>query len=110
MPAFPIGAIARSMMALATVAALTFSANANAQTTRPVHHKVHVAAPRRPYVQPLAPGTELQTSTYANPGSENHYYSDTVASSHAHLMDLDNRFGQSSAPEYNSTPDALFRF
>jgi hypothetical protein len=111
MPAFPRSPVAGSFAALAMVAALALSANANAQTShRPVHHRTHVAAQRHlPVESPLAPGTELRASTYANPGSENHYYSDTVAAGVSDLQDIRYRYGQSPSTQYNSA-EPLFRF
>ena len=97
------GAIA----ALFAVVGLSLATGASAETTRPAVHHKHVVAGR---LAPLPPGVELRTSTYASPGSENHYYSDTVASSHSDLMDMSYRYGQASPPLYNNTPDPLFRF
>ena len=97
------GAIA----ALFAVIGFSLATGASAETTRPkVHHK-HIAATR---LAPLPPGVELHTSTYVTPGSENHYYSDTVATSHSDLMDMSYRYGQASPPLYNNTPDPLFQF
>jgi hypothetical protein len=111
MPAFTKSAIASTMAALAMAAGLVLTWSAEAQTThRPIHRKIHALTPRQPDLSPLAPGAELHPGTYASPGSENHYYSDTVASSHEDLMELTHRFGQSTQPVYNSTPDPLFRF
>ncbi|MGA2044161.1 MAG: hypothetical protein ABSG83_12420 [Roseiarcus sp.] len=94
----------------AAVAGLTAATCARAETTQHRHkdktHAIAVAPRRAP---DLAPGVELRASTYASPGSENHYYSDTVASSHSNLMDMTHRYGQSTAPEYNSS-EPLFRF
>ena len=110
MPAFPRSPVAGSVAALAMVAALTLAANASAQTShRPIHHRTHVAAPRYPVDSPLAPGVELRASTYANPGSENHYYSDTVAAGVSDLQDIRYRYGQSPSTQYNSA-EPLFRF
>ena len=110
MPAFPRSAIAGSIIALSTVAALTLSVNASAQTAhRPIHHKVHTLAPRQPDMSPLAPGVELRASTSAATGSENHYFSDTVATGHSDLMDNTFRYGQSPTARYNSD-EPLFRF
>jgi hypothetical protein len=105
MPVFPRGAIVA-----AAICGLAASSMAGAQAMdRPIHHKAktHVAARRDG--SPTAPGVELRASTSASPGSENHYYSDTVASSHSDLMDMTHRYGQSSAPQYNSS-EPLFRF
>jgi hypothetical protein len=108
MPAFSRGAIAGSIVALTAIIAL--SANANAQTThRTVHHRIHTAAPWRPVASPLAPGVELRASTSASEGSENHYFSDTVAAGHTDLMDNMFRYGQSPTTQYNSA-EPLFRF
>jgi hypothetical protein len=107
MPAFPRSPVAGSIAAMAMAAALTFSVNASAQTShRPAHHRTHVASPQHPVYAPLAPGVDL---TYANPGSENHYYSDTVAAGHADLQDIRYRYGQSPSTQYNSD-EPLFRF
>jgi hypothetical protein len=103
-------AFAGSMTALAVVAMLTLVADASAQTLhKPAHRKVHALAPQPPKASPLAPGVELQTSTSAAAGSENHYFSDTVASSHTDLMDLSYRYGQTASPRFDST-EPLFRF
>jgi hypothetical protein len=108
MPAFLRSAIAGS--ALTMVAALALSGNASAQTShRTIHHKVHVMAARRPDPLPLAPGVELRASTYADPGSENHYFSDTVAAGRTDLQDNTFRYGQSPTERYNSS-EPLFRF
>jgi hypothetical protein len=108
MPAFSRSAIAGSIIALTATIAL--STNAGAETAhRPLHHRAHVAAPWRPVEQPLAPGVELRASTSASEGSENHYYSDTVASGHSDLMDNTFRYGQSPSTQYNSS-EPLFRF
>jgi hypothetical protein len=110
MPASPRSPVAGSIAVLAMAAALTFSVNASAQTShRPIHHRAHATGPRKPLYAPLAPGVELQTSTYADPGSENHYYSDTVAAGHADLQDIRFRYGQSPSTQYNSD-EPLFRF
>jgi hypothetical protein len=111
MPAFPKSPAAGSLAGLAMLAALTLSVNASAQTShRPIHHRTHVAAQRHFLAEsPLAPGVELRASTYANPGSENHYYSDTVAAGHADLQDIRYRYGQSPSTQYNSA-EPLFRF
>jgi hypothetical protein len=107
MPSFSRSAIIGSAYALALLAAMGLSAGAQAQTAhRTVHHKIHTVAPRAP---DFAPGTELHASTYAAPGSENHYYSDTVASGRADLMDLSYRYGQSPTVLYNSA-EPLFKF
>lgn len=110
MPAFQKSALAGSIIPLAMLAALSLPANAAEQTRhRPVHHKVHSMAQRQPDLAPLAPGFELGTSTYADQGSENHYYSDTVAAGHSDLLDLTYRYGQSPTTRYNSA-EPLFRF
>ena len=111
MPAFPKSPAASSLAALAMLAALTLAASASAQTShRPVHHRTHMTAQRNFRLEsPLAPGVELRASTYANPGSENHYYSDTVAAGHADLQDIRYRYGQSPSTQYNSA-EPLFRF
>jgi hypothetical protein len=107
MPSISRSAIVGSVQALALIAAIGLSAGAQAQTAhRTVHHKVHTVAPRAP---DFAPGTELHASTSASPGSENHYYSDTVASGRADLLDLSYRYGQSPTVLYNSA-EPLFRF
>jgi hypothetical protein len=108
MSAFSRSAVVGSIVALAAVFAL--STNANAQTAhRPIHHKVHTAARWRPVESPLAPGVELRASTSASEGSENHYFSDTVAAGHTDLMDNTFRYGQSPSTQYNSS-EPLFRF
>ena len=110
MPAFPRSAIAGTITALAVIAALALSASASAQTShRPIHRKIHVLAPRLPDESPLAPGVDLRTSTSAATGSENHYFSDTVAAGHTDLMDNSFRYGQSPSTRYNSS-EPLFRF
>lgn len=104
------GAFAGSLTALTVVAALMLAADASAQTPqKPAHRKVHASAPRQPNASPLSPGVELQTSTSAAVGSENHYFSDTVASSHTDLMDQNYRYGQTGSPRFDST-EPLFRF
>jgi hypothetical protein len=110
MPRFPRNAIAGSILALATAATLALSANANAQASHPpIHHKIHAVASHRPDMSPLAPGVELHASTSTWPGSENHYFSDTVASGHSDFMDPTFRYGQSPSTRYNDD-DPLFRF
>jgi hypothetical protein len=101
------GAMIGSIAGLSMVLGLALTSSAGAETVRhPAHHKVHPIARE----WPLAPGVELHTSTFASPGSENHYYSDTVASSHSDLMDMSHRYMQSASPLYNDTPDPLFQF
>jgi hypothetical protein len=108
MPAFSRSAIAGSIIALTATFAL--STNADAQTAhRPAHHRTNVATPWRPVERPLAPGVELRASTSASEGSENHYFSDTVAAGHTDLMDNTFRYGQSPSTQYNSS-EPLFRF
>jgi len=95
----------------AAVAGLTAANCVSAETAQhQIRHKDKThAALVRGRALPLAPGVELRASTSASPGSENHYYSDTVASSHSDLTDMTHRYGQSSAPRYNSE-EPLFRF
>jgi hypothetical protein len=101
------GMIIGSIVGLSAIFGLALTSGANAETARrPVHHKVHPVARE----WPLAPGVELHTSTSASPGSENHYYSDTVASSHSDLMDMSHRYMQQTQPLYNNTPDPLFEW
>jgi hypothetical protein len=88
---------------------LAIASAASAQTVRHPPKKPHVAAARQPDIEPLAPGVELRTSTSAPLGSENHYFSDTVASGQTNLLQHDSRYGQSPTPYYNST-EPLFRF
>jgi hypothetical protein len=88
---------------------LAVASAADAQTAHHSHKKPHVAAPRQTDVEPLAPGVELRTSTSAPQGSENHYFSDTVAAGQTNLLQHDSRYGQSPTPYYNST-EPLFRF
>jgi hypothetical protein len=97
------GAIIGAIMTLSAIFGLSLTSGAGAETA---HHPKHVVARG---AAPLAPGVELRTSTLASPGSENRYYSDTVASSHSDLMDMTHRYGQSTAPQYNG-PDPLFEF
>jgi hypothetical protein len=94
----------------AAAAGLTAATCASAETAPHRHKdKTQAAAMAHRRAPELAPGVELRASTYASPGSENHYYSDTVASSHSDLMDMTHRYGQSTAPEYNSS-EPLFQF
>lgn len=105
MPAPTRVAFVRLIEAFALVAALGLATHANAQTLRKPPRAAHPA----PKALPLAPGVDLQTSTSAAVGSENHYYSDTVGSSYIDLTDQSYRYGQSTSPRYeNSQP--LFRF
>jgi hypothetical protein len=101
------GAIIGSIAGLSAVLGLALTSGASAETARrTVHHKVHSMARE----WPLAPGVELHASTSASVGSENRYYSDTVASTHSDLMDLSHRYMQQSQPLYNNTPDPLFQW
>jgi hypothetical protein len=104
MPA-PTRAFVRVIEAFALVAALGLAANASAQTLRKPARMAHPA----PKALPMAPGVELQTSTSAAVGSENHYYSDTVGSSYTDLTDQSFRYGQSPSPRYENG-EPLFRF
>jgi uncharacterized membrane protein YjjB (DUF3815 family) len=107
MPGYSRCASIGSIVALSFVAAAALTSGASAQTARhTAHHKVHALAPG---LAPLAPGVELRASTWTSPGTENRYYSDTVASSHSDLMDMSHRYGQSTAPQYNSA-GSLFEF
>ena len=104
------GALVSAIAALTVVAALTLAADASAQTLqKPAHRKVHVSAPRPPSASPIAPGVELQSSTSASEGSENHYFSDTVGSSYTDLTDQTFRYGQSVSPRFDAG-EPLFRF
>jgi hypothetical protein len=110
MSAFAKVAILGPVTALALIAGLALTAGANAQTLhQPVHKKIQAQAPRRLVERPFAPGVELRTSTSVSEGSENHYFSDTVASTHTDLMDHGYRYGQSPTPEYDEG-EPLFRF
>jgi hypothetical protein len=81
---------------------------AQAQTV--VRHPAKVHAGSRAYpASRIGPDTELKTSASAPVGSENHYFSDTVAASQTDLLDLDYRYGQTPTPHYNG-PAPLFRF
>jgi len=107
MPGYPRAANIVAIAALTVILGFASATEAGAQVARhAVHHKVHAAVSR---LAPLAPGVELHTSTSVSPGAENHYYSDTVASSHSDLMDMSHRYGQSTAPQYNSA-EPLFQF
>jgi hypothetical protein len=100
MSAFPTVAISGLIMSLALMAGLVLATNASAQTIRQTaHRKVHPSAPR--VEQPLPRSDELQMSTSVSTGSENHYYSDTIASFHTDWMDMSSRYGQSPSNEYN---------
>jgi len=104
------GALVSAIAALTVVAALALAADASAQTLqKPAHRKVHAPAPRPPRILPVAPGVELQSSTSAAEGSENHYFSDTVGSSHTDLMDQSFRYGQTASPRFDAG-EPLFRF
>jgi hypothetical protein len=94
---------------LSIVLTLAVASAANAQTVHHPRKKPHVTEQRRPDIEPLAPGVELRTSTSAPLGSENHYFSDTVAAGQTNLLQHDSRYGQSPTPYYNST-EPLFRF
>jgi hypothetical protein len=96
-----------AIVALSAFIGLSVATSASAETMRQTVHHKHAVAAR---LAPLPPGVELRASTSATVGSENHYYSDTVASSHSDLMDISHRYGQSTAPLYNNTPDPLFEF
>ena len=101
------GATTGAIAALSIVLGFSMGTGASAETVRhAVHHK-HAVVGRLPT---LPPGVELHTSTSASVGSENHYYSDTVASSHSDLTDLTHRYGQSTPPLYNSNAAPLFEF
>ena len=107
MSAFPTIAISGSIMTLTVLAGLVLATSASAQTIHPVHRKVHPSAPR--IEQPLPRSDELQMSTSVSPGSQNHYYSDTISSFHTDWMDMSSRYGQSPSNVYN-TGEPLFRF
>jgi hypothetical protein len=104
------GVFAGSIAALTVVATLAFVANANAQTPqKPPHRQVRASTVRPPRDLPIAPGVELSASTSAAEGTENHYFTDTVGSSHTDLMDQSFRYGQTSSPRFDSG-EPLFRF
>jgi len=110
MKAFARGAVAGSIMAVAAVAALASAANAQTPQHRTAHNKkIHAPAPASLEAQPLPPGVELQSSTSAATGSENHYFSDTVAAGQNDLMDPSYRYGQPSSARYGGA-EPLFHF
>jgi hypothetical protein len=109
MKAFSKGVFAGSIMALAALCAFTSTANAQTPQHRAAHKKVHAPAPNALEAQPLPPGVELQSSTSAPTGSENHYFSDTVASGQNDLMDPSYRYGQPSSARYGGV-EPLFHF
>jgi hypothetical protein len=102
----------RSAFAVSFAALAGFASTANAQTTphRAPHKAVQAHAKTPLEASPLPPGVELQTSTSAPTGSENHYFSDTVASGQNDLMDMSYRYGQPSSVRYGSGPEPLFHF
>ncbi|SRR5579863_2291470 len=104
------GVFASAIAAATVVATLAFVADANAQTPqKPAHRQVRASTLRAPRELPLAPGTELSASTSAAEGSENHYFTDTIGSSHTDLMDQSFRYGQMPSPRFDSG-EPLFRF
>jgi hypothetical protein len=104
------GVFASTIAAVTVVATLAFVADANAQTApKPAHRQVRAAAVRAPRELPPAPGVELSASSYAAPGSENHYFTDTVGSSYTDLTDQSFRYGQAPSPRYDAG-EPLFRF
>jgi hypothetical protein len=104
------GVFASATAALTVVAALAFVANANAQTPqKPAPRQVRASPLRAPRELPLAPGVDLSASTSAAEGTENHYFTDTVGSSHTDLMDQGFRYGQAPSPRFDSG-EPLFRF
>ena len=109
MTAISRSAFAGAVMALAAVAALASTANAQTPQHRAAHKKNHALAPTGLEAQPLPPGVELQSSTSAPTGSENHYFSDTVASGQNDLMDPSYRYGQPSSARYGGV-EPLFHF
>jgi hypothetical protein len=109
MKAFSRSAVAGSIMAVAALSALAPIANAQTPQHRAAHKKIHAPAPNALEAQPLPPGVELQSSTSAATGSENHYFSDTVASGQNDLMDPSYRYGQPSSARYNAS-EPLFHF
>jgi curli biogenesis system outer membrane secretion channel CsgG len=108
MTAISRSAFVSVVLALAAVAAC---ASASAQTShhRAAQKKSHALPRGGLEAQPLPPGVELQSSTSAATGSENHYFSDTVASGQNNLMDPSYRYGQASSARYNNY-EPLFRF
>ena len=104
------GVFAGPLAALAIVSILASVVDANAQAMqKPAHRQVRASAARAPRQLPLAPGVELSASTSAAQGTENHYFSDTVGSSHTDLMDQTFRYGQTTSPHFDSG-EPLFRF
>ena len=93
---------------LALTIVVPFASVANAQATqhRPVHKKLPAPALAP---SPLPPGVELHSSTSAAPGTENRYFSDTVAAGQNDLLDQSYRYGQPSSARYGG-PEPLFRF
>ncbi|MGO8800300.1 MAG: hypothetical protein ACLQE9_02915 [Roseiarcus sp.] len=110
MPVSSRGVLAGAITALTAVAAFALVADASAQTLpKPAHRNVQASAPRPSKMAPLAPGVDLQASTSAAEGSENHYFTDTIGSSHTDLTDQSFRYGQSPSPRFDSG-EPLFRF
>jgi hypothetical protein len=109
MTAFSRSALAGAIMALAAVAALASAANAQTAQHRSTHKKVPHPALVGLDAAPPPPGVELQTSASAVAGSENHYFSDTVAAGQNDLKDHAYRYGQPSSARYSNT-EPLFRF
>jgi hypothetical protein len=104
------GVIAGAIAALTVVTTIAFVAEASAQTAqKPAHRHVRASPPRAPRELPIAPGVELSASTSAAEGTENHYFSDTIGSSHTDLMDQSFRYGQAPSPRFDSG-EPLFRF
>ena len=109
MTAISRSAVAGALMALAAVVALASTASAQTPQHRAAHKKIHAPAPVGLDAQPLPPGVELHSSTSAATGTENHYFSDTVASGQNNLMDPSYRYGQASSARYGGI-EPLFHF
>jgi hypothetical protein len=65
------------------------------------HSRLHSVSRAYPTSR-IGPDTELKTSSSAPTGSEDHYFSDTVAPSQTDLLDLDYRYGQTPTPHYRA--------
>jgi hypothetical protein len=101
------GALVGAVASLALAATLALAPAAGAQTApKPAHRHIHAPTPK---TLPLAPGVDLDASTSAAIGSENHYFSDTVGSSYIDLTDQSFRYGQSPSPHFDAS-EPLFRF
>jgi hypothetical protein len=109
MTAFSKSAFMGSVLALTALAAMASTANAQTAPHKAAHKKIHAPAPVGLEASPLPPGVDLQSSTSAATGSENHYFSDTVASGQNDLMDMSWRYGQPSSARYGGV-EPLFHF